>query len=105
MTESYSLALEAMENIHCCGKERMKRVTLSLVQQAYEPQIFKTAFKSGWIDFNRPDQALGGAIEEENSSESDEESKAKAVDNIAQILDSKTLKEAQAKLPNHCWLN
>lgn len=55
LTESYSLALNAMENIHCCGKERTKRVTLSLIHQAYEPQIFKTAFKSGWIDFNRPD--------------------------------------------------
>jgi len=37
ITESYVMALRAMENVHCCGKERIKRVTLSLVNYAYEP--------------------------------------------------------------------
>lgn len=103
LVESYKLALNAMENIHCCGKARINRVTLSLVSYAYEPRIFKSAFKSGWIDFARPDQALSGAIKEENSDgDSEEEQK---VDTSKSQIDEKTLKQAQMKLPNNCWLN
>ena len=106
LTDSFSLALSAMENIHCCGKERIKRVTLSMVNYAYEPQIFKTAFKSGWIDFSRPDQAHGGTIQEESSESDQDEPKINTGEHdLSKIIDSKTLNEAVIKLPNHCWLN
>ena len=53
----------------------MKKITISLTFQGYEPEAFKAAFKSGWEPFQRPgiDDKDENTIIENSSEESDRE--------------------------------
>ena len=42
IANAYQLAQDAMTNLHCNGCIRMRYVTLNLIFQGYEPQMFRT---------------------------------------------------------------
>ena len=54
-----------MSAIQCKGSLRASKASISLVFQGYEPELFKRAFKDGWINFEKWGSA--GIIEESDS--------------------------------------
>ena len=64
----YNKAARAIRAVSCKGKKRIQNMTISLTFQGYEPETFKSAFKSGWEPFQRP------GIDDKTINESDSES-------------------------------
>jgi hypothetical protein len=48
------MASDAMTVLNCKGKQRIVNMSFNLVFYGYEPEVFKMAFKQGWIRFDKP---------------------------------------------------
>jgi hypothetical protein len=67
ISDAYQVAMDAMTNLHSNGCKRMRVVTLNLIFQGYEPQMFRHAF-SQWNPFEKPGWDDLGIEEEKEDS-------------------------------------
>jgi hypothetical protein len=44
----YQLALQHLVVLHQGSKDMLERISISLVESGFEPELFKTAFLGGW---------------------------------------------------------
>ena len=84
LSRVYNKAARAIRAVSCKGKKRIQSITISLTFQGYEPEAFKSAFKSGWEPFQRPgidDNVIAESDSESGGENSgNEESKVPMVD-------------------------
>jgi hypothetical protein len=65
VTHAFKLAADCMLAASCKGKQRLFKMSISIVFYGYEPEIFKAAFKQGWVRLDAK------AIAEEDEDEDD----------------------------------
>lgn len=90
----FQIAYQTLDLLHPKGYEQIDKMSISLVESGYEPEIFKSAFKDGWQNYDHS-QAVG--IEESSGEESEEESKKP---------DKKSeIKQNYDLIPESYWIN
>lgn len=106
-SDAYEKAMAAMTNLHSNGCKRMRVVTLNLIFQGYEPQMFRLAFGT-WNPFEKPgwdDLEIKEEREDSMDTDSDYDEQAAKGDKKGHEWSHKTINEMRHRLPNECWLN
>ena len=117
LSRVYNKAARAIRAVSCKGKKRIQNITISLTFQGYEPEAFKSAFKSGWEPFQRPgiDDKTINESDSESSKDEEEESKTQFVDSDTETnenqanwkvgLSKKDLELIAESIPDSHWIN
>lgn len=94
----YPLAFQHLSILHHPhGKEIIERVSFSIVESGYEPEVFKSAFK-GWQNFDHTPSSAATIVEEDSEGEEGE----KMVGGVNVIVGNK---RAANLLPENIWIN
>lgn len=82
VSQAFKLAADCMLAVHCKGKQRLYKMSISIVFYGYEPEIFKAAFKQGWVRLDLKQDT----IQEEDEDEEDKGLNQQQLSKAAQTL-------------------